>query len=66
MTAAFRENWKRLVNKDTSRYSTGDNSDIVRFQDQSSLTTNASGTGGIPVVGAPALNNILKFDGGGD
>lgn len=64
MTAAFRENWKRLSNKGIEqRYTTGEDNDIVRFKDMHLLSANATGLVGFWIDGAPASGEIIKFDG---
>lgn len=59
MGSIWKENWKRGAKK--SSVSAFDNHDLLRVEDQSSLTTNASGIGGFPVVGAPSSGNIIQF-----
>ena len=54
MSRQFRENWKKLVNKNADKYGIGDDGDLVRFDDQGLLTASATGLGGLPVTGTPA------------
>ena len=64
MTAAFRENWKRLSNKDAGKYTDGNDVDLVRFKDSNLLVTNSSGIQGQEVsTTAPTIGQVLQYDG---
>jgi len=61
MGDAYRENYKRLVDRDTRN--TGDDPDMVRFKDQHLLTTSATGILDSPISGTPASGDVLVFNG---
>jgi hypothetical protein len=63
MSGQYRENWKRLANRLPSSNASRDNPDMVRFQDESILTTNASGIGGVPYTGTPSAGELIRFNG---
>lgn len=61
MGGQYRENYKRIVNKLPAANTSADDTDLVRFQDQHLLTTNASGLGGNVIVGTPSNSESLVF-----
>lgn len=63
MGSIWKENWKRTANRLLGSQDLDDNKDLVRLQDQSTLTTNASGITGFPIVGVPSSGNFIQFNG---
>jgi len=61
MGSIWKENQKRTSRKSIT--SASDDHDLIRIEDQVNITTNASGIGGVAVVGTPTLNDVLKYDG---
>lgn len=61
MGSVFKENHKRISRKNS--ISASDNFDILRYEDQAKISTNASGILGYPINGIPSPGFLLQFDG---
>ena len=61
MSREYKENYKRLINKNADKYVGGEDADLVRFSDEHLLTTNASGLGGVDIVGTPTQGQSLIY-----